>query len=58
MGPSGAARLIDRLQDRGEQFLRGRTVGCPLRFGGQERLNVALCRLHECTGRDEALTQL
>ena len=25
MGPSGAARLIDRLQDRGEQFLRGRT---------------------------------
>ena len=25
MGPSGAAPLIDRLQDRGEQFLRGRT---------------------------------
>jgi hypothetical protein len=24
MGPSGAARLIDQLQDRGEQFLRGR----------------------------------
>ena len=25
MGPSGAALLIDRFQDRGEQFLRGRT---------------------------------
>ena len=25
MGPSGAAPLIDQLQDRGEQFLRGRT---------------------------------
>jgi adenylate cyclase len=25
MDPSGVGRLIDRLQDRGEQFLRGRT---------------------------------